>query len=136
MTENIIAFLGGGNMATSLIGGLIADGCPPDTIWVTDADAAKLGDLQERFHVRTTADNSLADAERAIELIQPIVLFYGNWQHLDTLAAAHARAGNLELATRMQKQALLEAKNFASDDLVAELEARLDLYLAGQTYTE
>ena len=33
-------------MATSLIGGLIAGGCPPDTIWVTDTEQSKLGDLQ------------------------------------------------------------------------------------------
>jgi hypothetical protein len=84
----------------------------------------------------TTRDGEVADADRAIELIQPIVLYYGNWQHLDTLAAAHARVGNLDLATRMQRQALIQAKSFAADDLVAELEARLDLYVSGQAYIE
>lgn len=60
MTENSIAFIGGGNMATSLIGGLIADGYPRDGIWVTDLDEQKLSDLQDRFQVNTTGDNQLA----------------------------------------------------------------------------
>lgn len=60
MTEDSIAFIGGGNMATSLIGGLIADGYPRDGLWVTDIDDRKLSDLQDRFQVNTTGDNQMA----------------------------------------------------------------------------
>ena len=60
MNEENIAFIGGGNMATSLIGGLVADGYPRDAIWVTDVDEEKLAALQDRFAVNTTGDNRLA----------------------------------------------------------------------------
>lgn len=55
-----IAFIGGGNMARSLIGGLIADGVKPARIWVADPNPASLSDHQNHFGVRTTADNSQA----------------------------------------------------------------------------
>jgi hypothetical protein len=84
----------------------------------------------------TTNNPDMADAQRAIDLILPIVMYYGDWQYLDTLAAAHARAGNMDIAMQMQKQALLEVKNDAPDELVAELESRLELYQAGEAYTE
>lgn len=60
MTSDSIAFIGGGNMASSLIGGLVADGHPKDAIWVTDLDADKLKSVQDRFQVNTTGDNNLA----------------------------------------------------------------------------
>ena len=63
MGQEIIAFLGGGNMATSLIGGLIADGCPPETLWVSEPDDAKRMDLIQRFHVQAAADNAHAAAQ-------------------------------------------------------------------------
>ena len=47
-------------MATSLVGGMVAEGTPPDTIWVTDTVEDKLVSLQERFQVRTSSDNRLA----------------------------------------------------------------------------
>jgi len=57
MSVKSIAFIGGGNMATSLVGGLIANGSAPDTIWVADPDTAKLEALQARFEGRPSADN-------------------------------------------------------------------------------
>lgn len=60
MTSDTIAFIGGGNMASSLVGGLIADGRPRDAIWVTDVDADTLARIQDRFQVNTTGDNNLA----------------------------------------------------------------------------
>lgn len=71
MTEHSIAFIGGGNMATSLIGGLIADGYPRDCIWVTDVDDRKLSALQDRFQVNTTGDNQLA-VRRAATIVLAI----------------------------------------------------------------
>ncbi len=47
MTDGIISFIGGGNMATSLIGGLIADGRDPASIYVSDPERATLEALAD-----------------------------------------------------------------------------------------
>ena len=57
MSGSNIGFIGGGNMAASLIGGLIANGTPPGTIRVSDPDTPKLDDLRERFGVNTESGN-------------------------------------------------------------------------------
>ena len=57
MSGSNIGFIGGGNMAASLIGGLVANGTPPGTIRVSDPDTPKLDDLGERFGVHTESGN-------------------------------------------------------------------------------
>ena len=57
MSDSNIGFIGGGNMAASLIGGLVANGTPPGTIRVSDPDTPKLDDLRERFGVHTESGN-------------------------------------------------------------------------------
>ena len=52
-----IAFIGGGNMARSLIGGLVAGGQDPGFIWVAEPDAGQRDLLRSRFGVHTSADN-------------------------------------------------------------------------------
>lgn len=76
MTSDTIAFIGGGNMATSLIGGLVADGHPRDAIWVTDVDADALGRVQDKFQVNTTGNNNLAvrRAETVVLAVKPQVM--------------------------------------------------------------
>ncbi len=44
-------------MATSLLGGLIADGQPGNTVWVSDPDEDKLKNLATRFQVNTCINN-------------------------------------------------------------------------------
>ncbi|MFP4560377.1 MAG: pyrroline-5-carboxylate reductase [Thiohalorhabdus sp.] len=60
-----IAFIGGGNMAASLIGGLVDAGWRPDQLVVAEPDADRRADLAARFQVRTTADNAEAAREAA-----------------------------------------------------------------------
>ena len=59
MSDANIGFIGGGNMATSLIGGLVANGAPPGTLWVSDPDTSRLDDLTRRFGVHAGADNGV-----------------------------------------------------------------------------
>ncbi len=71
MKTTHIAFIGGGNMARSLIGGLIADGCNPQHIWVSDPNTAQRKILRDQFNVITDANNC-AVADKATVLILAI----------------------------------------------------------------
>ena len=57
MTHKTIAFIGAGNMASSIIGGLIQNGWPADKIIGTGRAQEKLDKLQERFGIEVTTDN-------------------------------------------------------------------------------
>lgn len=71
-----ITFIGGGNMAASLIGGLIADGCPARHITVAEPDASRLALLQQDFGVNTGSDNNLAmaSAQVVVLAVKPQIL--------------------------------------------------------------
>lgn len=71
-----LAFIGGGNMARSLIGGLVKQGCDPKRISVADPSPEQRALLGERFPVRVTADNRDAahDAELLVFAVKPQVL--------------------------------------------------------------
>lgn len=58
MKKRTIGFIGGGNMASSLLGGLICDNCPASSIWVAEPDAARRDELAKRYEVNTTVDNN------------------------------------------------------------------------------
>ncbi len=76
MDNSIISFIGGGNMARSLIGGLIADGRAPSTIWVADANREQLAAVEANLAVNTTTSNIEAAqrAETVILAVKPQVL--------------------------------------------------------------
>ncbi|MEJ2620267.1 MAG: pyrroline-5-carboxylate reductase [Candidatus Thiodiazotropha sp.] len=61
-----ITFIGGGNMATSLIAGLIADEYQSQAITVSDPELDKLSQLAARYGVATEPDNQLAVAQAEI----------------------------------------------------------------------
>ena len=68
MEQRKIAFIGGGNMARSLISGLINAGHPAHLIHVTDLDQDKLTELAEQFGIQAGMDNALA-AQQADVLV-------------------------------------------------------------------
>lgn len=70
-----IAFLGGGNMARSLIGGLVADGHPPGDIVVADPDASQTRALEAQFGARQAVSNAdaVAQADCVILAVKPQV---------------------------------------------------------------
>lgn len=76
-TQSIrIAFIGGGNMATALIGGLISHGATPDNILAIDPTPASRVNLVAKFKVRTANDcdsaaNFLSIADLVIFAIKP-----------------------------------------------------------------
>ncbi len=76
MKNNKIAFVGGGNMARSLIGGLIADGYQARNIWVSDPHAAQRDALQQAFLIHTTGENqeAIAHADVVIFAVKPQIL--------------------------------------------------------------
>lgn len=58
MEKTQIAFIGAGNMARSLVGGLVADGWDPARISVSDPDEGQLAAFRSRFPVATTTHNT------------------------------------------------------------------------------
>ena len=76
MKTNNITFIGGGNMATSLIGGLIADGYDAKRLTVSDPDSDKLSRLAARYGIHTTNDNDLAveSADVVVLAVKPQII--------------------------------------------------------------
>lgn len=76
MNDTTLTFIGGGNMAASLIGGLIADGWDPARIRVADSSAERLQQLSQQFPIYTSSDNcNAADKADIIVLaVKPQVM--------------------------------------------------------------
>ncbi len=60
MNESTIAFIGAGNMASSIIGGLINNGWPTYQLIATARTEATLSNIREKFNIETTVDNHQA----------------------------------------------------------------------------
>ncbi|SON48013.1 pyrroline-5-carboxylate reductase [Vibrio tapetis] len=60
MEHKHIAFIGAGNMARSIIAGLVASGYPADCITATAPSRNNLDGLAQQYHINTTSDNNLA----------------------------------------------------------------------------
>lgn len=77
MIKRKIAFIGGGQMAEGLIGGLLAGQvCPPELIWVTDPLADRRDRMKSQFAIRIGADNreAIAWADIALLAVKPQTL--------------------------------------------------------------
>ncbi len=67
MNTQKIGFIGGGNMASSLLSGLIASGHSPQHLWVSDVNPEALKSLAETLHVNTSINN--ADVINAVDVV-------------------------------------------------------------------
>jgi pyrroline-5-carboxylate reductase len=75
MNQDIV-FIGAGNMAGALIGGLIADGMAPDRILAADPSTEKCAALSAATGIRTLSDNlaAAANAGTLVLAVKPQVL--------------------------------------------------------------
>ena len=64
-----IAFIGAGNMASSIIGGLIQNQYPANQLWAVDRNSEKLEQLESKFGIQTSKD-----MEKALSNSQVIVI--------------------------------------------------------------
>ncbi|MCI0732442.1 MAG: pyrroline-5-carboxylate reductase [Methylococcaceae bacterium] len=76
MDQKKIGFIGGGNMASALVGGLIDGGYPRENIWVSDIDSEKLDRLESQYGIRTTLDNRVIvhNADVLVLAVKPQVV--------------------------------------------------------------
>ena len=84
-----IAFIGGGNMATSLVGGLITSGTEPASIIVAEPDADRRTQLSRQFDVATTDDNTEA-------LLHDVVVLSVKPQLMQTVCRQLAESTNAQ----------------------------------------
>ena len=67
MTDQRLGLIGGGNMARSLVGGLIKSGIAPESMIVSDPDDSIRRALAEDFSIQTCADNT--DVARVADIL-------------------------------------------------------------------
>jgi pyrroline-5-carboxylate reductase len=74
-TSQTLAFIGGGNMASAIIGGLIKQGMTPQQLLVVEPFEEARARLRAQFGIRTlsAADAQLADASLVIWAVKPQV---------------------------------------------------------------
>lgn len=71
-----LCFIGAGNMASSIIGGLVEQGYPASLIHAADPDSAQLAKLKKENGIHTTTDNqqAIAEADALILAVKPQVM--------------------------------------------------------------
>lgn len=85
----------------------------------------------------TSRESRLRDGVKAVTLAERAVrLDEGNALYRDTLAAAHAEAGHFIDAVREQERAVRMLRDAGEAKVLAEAQARLELYRQGRPYRE
>jgi len=84
-----IAFIGGGNMATSLVGGLITAGTMPASIIIAEPDAGRRTQLTKKFDVATTENNPET-------LLHDVVVLSVKPQLMQTVCRQLAESANVQ----------------------------------------
>lgn len=71
-----ISFIGGGNMANSLIGGLLANDYPATHLQVAEPDKQRLLQLEQQFNIGTGSDNNQAvsGADVVVLAVKPQIM--------------------------------------------------------------
>jgi len=71
-----IAFIGGGNMASCIIGGMLANGFQAQQICVSNPGQEKRERLQQAYGIATTADNhaAVANADIVVMAVKPQIM--------------------------------------------------------------
>ncbi len=67
MNNKKIGFIGSGNMAHSLVGGLTSTGVPGKNIWISDPDAEKMTQMASQFSVNVTDSNT--ELVQSVEIV-------------------------------------------------------------------
>lgn len=76
MSEERIAFIGGGNMARSLVAGLLADGYQASCIHVSEPDSDKRMELAKHLRVHVHEDNqeAILEADAVVVAVKPQII--------------------------------------------------------------
>lgn len=92
MQNHMIGFIGAGSMATSLIGGLIADGFPANKIWASEPMADKLASLKQKFNINCTLSNQevASNADVLVFAVKPQILKKVAAEAASVVAAKHS----------------------------------------------
>ncbi len=101
---NRIAFVGGGHMATGLIGGLIARGTTPSAIVVADPDSLQRSRLERDYGVTTMADapSAVAGARTVVLAVKPQQMALVARAIAGPVAAARALVISVAAGIRLQ----------------------------------
>jgi pyrroline-5-carboxylate reductase len=106
LNQQKLTFIGGGNMATSLIGGLIANEYQATNITACDIDEEKLSALSQQFAINTTTDNAKAvsTADVVILAVKPQIMRSACAQLADT--SAKVKCLFISIAAGIEVQAI------------------------------
>ena len=74
--SSTISFIGAGNMASAIIGGMLDNGYQAGNIWVSAPDDSHLQALRDRFGVSVTTDNRhcAQQADTVVLAVKPQVM--------------------------------------------------------------